>query len=156
MGRREELLRAEAERWAAFEAALDAVPEDRLETPGLNAEGWAVRDLMWHVAFWCSDAARALADIAEGRFDRAAEPYGSEEVDRMNDREFEHSRGMRADEVRAELHRSRSAMLERFGAVDEITADADEWFEESGPLHYAQHVRELRAWAATHDARTSP
>ena len=152
MGRREELLRAEAERWAEFVAALDGVPADRLDAPGLNAEGWAVRDVMWHVAFWCSDAARALTDIAEGRFDRAREPYGADEVNRMNDREFERSRSMPPDEVRAEVHRARAAMLERFGLLNEITADADAWFEESGPLHYAEHLRELRAWVPVHDA----
>jgi hypothetical protein len=152
MGRREELLRVEAERWAAFEAALDAVPADRLDAPGLNAEGWAVRDMMWHVAFWCSDAARALTDVAEGRFDRAHEPYTADQVNGMNDREFERSRSMRPDEVRADLHRARSTMLERFGVLDEITVDADEWFEESGPLHYAEHLRELRAWAPSRDA----
>jgi Mycothiol maleylpyruvate isomerase N-terminal domain len=152
MGRREELLRAEAERWAVFEAALDAVPADRLETPGLNAEGWAVRDLMWHVAFWCSDAARALTDIAEGRLERAHEPYTADEVDTLNDREFERSRSMLPQGARTGLHEMRAAMLTGFGALDEITDDADEWFEESGPLHYAEHVRELRAWVSTHDA----
>jgi hypothetical protein len=53
---------------------------------------------------------------------------------------------MRVDEVRAELHRARGAMLERFGALAVLTADADEWFEESGPAHYAEHAPELRAW----------
>ena len=86
MARREELLRAEAEGWEAFVALLDAVPPDRLEPPGLNAEGWAVRDVMWHVAFWCADAARALREIAEGRFDRVSEPYEETEVNRINDR----------------------------------------------------------------------
>jgi Mycothiol maleylpyruvate isomerase N-terminal domain len=128
------------------------VPADRLERPGLNAEGWAVRDMTWHVAFWCSQAAGALTDIAEGRPERASGSYAAEEVDCMNDREFERSKAMAAGEVRAELHRARSAMLERFGALGELTADAEEWFEESGPLHYAEHVRELRAWAPTHDA----
>jgi hypothetical protein len=151
MGRREELLRAEAEGWAVFEAALDAVPAERLETPGVNAEGWAVRDVMWHVAFWCSDAARALTDIAEGRLKHAQEPYTADEVDTLNDREFERSRSMGPHEARAGLHEKRAAMLLGFGALDEITADADEWFEESGPLHYAQHLRELRAWAPTLD-----
>jgi len=152
MGRREELLRVEAEHWAAFEAVLDGVPPDRLETPGLNAEGWAVRDMMWHVAFWCSDAARALTDIAEGRFERAHEPYTPEQVNAINDRELERSRSMGASAVRDELHRARAEMLERFGELEEITADADEWFEESGPLHYAKHLRELRSWAPPRDA----
>src|SRR6185503_7470172 len=120
MARREELLRAEAEGWETFVALLDAVPPDRLELPGLNAEGWTVRDVMWHVAFWCADAARALREIAEGTFDRVQEPYEAAEVNRMNDRELERSRGMQVDEVRAELHHARAAMLERFGALTEL------------------------------------
>jgi hypothetical protein len=146
MGRREELLRTEAEGWEAFVALTDAVPPDLIELSDLNAEGWAVRDAMWHVAFWCADAARALSAIAEGRFDRVREPYEDAEVNRLNDRELERSRGMQVNEVRAELHRARAAMLERFGALAVLTADADEWFEESGPAHYAEHVPELEAW----------
>ena len=146
MARREELLRAEAEGWEAFVALVDAVPPDLVELPSLNAEGWAVRDVMWHVAFWCADAARALNAIGEGRLDRVREPYGDAEVDRLNDRELERSRGMQVDEVRAELHGARAAMLERFGSLARLTTDADEWFEESGPAHYAEHAPELRAW----------
>jgi hypothetical protein len=146
MARREELLRAEAEGWEAFVALADAVPPDLVELPGLNAEGWAVRDVMWHVAFWCADAERALSAIAEGRQDRVREPYGDAEVNRQNDRELERSRGMQVDEVRAELHRARAAMLERFGALAGLSADAYEWFEESGPAHYAEHAPELEAW----------
>jgi hypothetical protein len=146
MARREELLRAEAEGWEAFVALADAVPPDLVELPGLNAEGWAVRDVMWHVAFWCADAERALSAIAEGRQDRVREPYGDAEVNRQNDRELERSRGMQVDEVRAELHRARAAMLERFGALAGLSADAHEWFEESGPAHYAEHAPELEAW----------
>ncbi len=67
-------------------------------------------------------------------------------MNRLNDREFDRSRGMQVAEVRAELHRARAAMLERFGALTTLTADADEWFEESGPAHYAEHVPELEAW----------
>jgi hypothetical protein len=146
MARREELLRAEAEGWEEFVALVDAVPPALVERPGMNAEGWAVRDVMWHLAFWCADAARALSAIAEGRLDRVREPYGDAEVNRLNDRELERSRGMRVDDVRAELHRARAAMLEPFGTLAGLTADADEWFEESGPVHYAEHAAELEAW----------
>jgi hypothetical protein len=47
MARREELLRAEAEGWEAFVALADSVQPDLVDLPGLNAEGWAVRDVMW-------------------------------------------------------------------------------------------------------------
>jgi hypothetical protein len=30
-----------------------------------------------------------------------------------------------------------------------FTVDADEWFEESGPAHYAQHAAELASWVRT-------
>jgi len=70
-------------------------------------------------------------------------------VNRLNERELERSRAMQVDEVRAELHGARAAMLERFGALTELTADADEWFDESGPRHYAEHAPELEAWVRT-------
>ena len=150
MGRREELLRAEAEGWEELIAVLDATAPELLERPGVNAEGWAVRDVMWHLAFWCSDAARALAEMSDGTFDRGGEPNGPVQVDLVNDRELERSRGMEPDQVRSELHRGRSAMLERFGALEVLTADADEWFEESGPLHYSEHLPGLEAWIRAH------
>jgi hypothetical protein len=40
-------------------------------------------------------------------------------------------------------------MLERFGALTDLTADADEWFDESGPRHYAEHAPELQTWIRT-------
>jgi len=150
VGRREELLRAEAEGWEELIAVLDATAPELLEPPGVNAEGWAVRDVMWHLAFWCSDAARALGEMGHGSFARDREPDEPAQVDAVNDRELERSRGMEPDQVRSELHRGRSAMLERFGALEVLTADADEWFEESGPLHYAEHLPELEAWIRAH------
>jgi hypothetical protein len=149
MGRREELLRAEAEGWERLNARLDAVPPERLIDEGLNAEGWAARDLAWHVAFWCADAARVLEEIRAGTFDRRAEPHGDATIDAMNDRELERSRAMDVAQVRDELHRARASMLERFGALDDITPEADEWFEEAGPHHYAEHRLELEAWIRT-------
>jgi mycothiol maleylpyruvate isomerase-like protein len=149
MGRREELLRSEAEGWERLQSRLDAVPPERLADEGLNAEGWAARDLMWHVAFWCADAARVLEEIRAGTFDRQAEAHGDATIDAINDRELERSRATDVDEVRDELHRARASMLERFGALEELTAEADEWFEEAGPLHYAEHLVELDAWIRT-------
>src|SRR4029453_4375216 len=108
MARREELLRAEAEGWEAFVALADAGPPDIVGRPGLNAEGWAVRDVMWHVAFWCADAARGLSAMAEGRFDRVREPYRGAEGNHLTDRWLERSRGMQVGEVRAELRRARA------------------------------------------------
>jgi hypothetical protein len=37
-------------------------------------------------------------------------------------------------------------MLEAFGALEAPSPGAEEWFEESGPRHYAEHEPDLRAW----------
>ena len=55
-------------------------------------------------------------------------------------------RELDVDTVRSEWHASRTRMLEAFGALDEITTDADDWFEESGPSHYAEHMPDLEQW----------
>ena len=102
---------------------------------------------MWHVTFWCADAARALAEIGAGTFDRASEREDPREIDSRNDAQLARSRAMERAEVEAELHRARASMLERFGALHVLTAEADEWFEESGPIHYAEHLPELRSFA---------
>jgi hypothetical protein len=148
MDRREDLLRAEAEGWEELVAVLARATPERLEEPGLNAEGWSAKDALWHLAYWCEDAGRALAEIREGTFDPAAEPEGSAEVDAINAAELERSRAMALQEVLAEFHRARDGMLERVGELASLTEDAEEWLDESGPLHYAEHLPALRAWLA--------
>jgi hypothetical protein len=146
MDRREELLRAEAEGWEELIALVHRAAPERLERPDLNAEGWSVKDLLWHVAFWCGDAERALGKIRDGTFDAASEPEGPEEVDAINAEQLGRGRARTLQEVRDEMHRARVGMLERFGELPEVTAEADEWLDESGPRHYAEHLPALRAW----------
>jgi hypothetical protein len=38
-------------------------------------------------------------------------------------------------------------MLTVFNELSEITPIAEEWFVESGPEHYAEHLPRLREWA---------
>jgi hypothetical protein len=48
--------------------------------------------------------------------------------------------------VQAELFAARARMLQEWAALEEITSHAWEWLEESGPLHYAEHLRDIHAW----------
>jgi hypothetical protein len=50
---------------------------------------------------------------------------------------------MSMDEVRSVLPAARGRFLAAFGALPEITSDAEEWFEESGPTHYDGHLPDL-------------
>ena len=57
----------------------------------------------------------------------------------------------------SEFVAARQRMVEEFGAMPELTPEAWEWFEESGPLHYAKHVEDLRTVAGvTLPARMGP
>jgi hypothetical protein len=38
-------------------------------------------------------------------------------------------------------------MLEEFNLLPELTPVAEEWFRESGPEHYQEHLPRLREWA---------
>jgi hypothetical protein len=119
----------------------------QIERAGLTVEGWAIRDLWWHLAFWCDDTARVLGEMREGTWDGTDPATEPGWTDRVNDAELERSRAMSAGEVRAVLLDARRRHLEAFGALDDVTPDAQEWFDESGPLHFAKHAAELEAWA---------
>jgi hypothetical protein len=122
-------------------------PEE-IVRPGYTADGWSVKDMMSHVAAWSDYTARVLDEIAAGTWDGRDEFAEPGSVDRLNREWFERDRDLPLDEVRSAWHASRGRLLESFGALAEITADADEWFEETGPSHYAEHLRDLVTWTS--------
>lgn len=148
MARREDLLRREAEGWRRIDALVDGLTPDQLERPGFTPDGWSVKDLMWHVAAWSTDTARVLGEMKDGTWDGQDPSDAPGYTDRVNREWFERSRGMELEEVRSAWYASRRRLLEAFGTLGEITPDADEWFEETGPTHYAKHTPDLESWIA--------
>ena len=67
------------------------------------------------------------------------------DTDELNARWLEVSRGVDVETARAELMSSRTRLLQALEELPEITPQAQEWFEESGDLHYLEHLPELRA-----------
>ena len=146
MGRREDLLRQEAEAWGRIDSVVETLSAAELVRTSYTVEGWSVKDMMAHIAAWSNVAASVLRGISAGSWSGHHvwdEPGGT---DRLNAEWFERDRELDVDTVRSEWHASRTRMLEGFGALDEITPDADEWFEESGPSHYAEHMPDLERW----------
>ncbi len=143
MGRREELLRAEEQGWRSLNELIAGLADEELERPEVTPEGWSVKDLMWHIACWSADCVRALDQMRAGTFTGST---FDEDVETVNRRFLEVSRRLDLATVRAEWFTSRTLMVERFAAFEPLTPDADEWFEESGPLHYAKHLADLRAF----------
>ena len=50
------------------------------------------------------------------------------------------------DGARRMLEATRRRRVRDSPTLPDMTPDAWEWFEESGPLHYAKHVNDLEAW----------
>jgi hypothetical protein len=66
------------------------------------------------------------------------------DVDGLNAQWLEVSRSVDVETAKAELVSSRARMLSALAALPEVTSQAQEWFEESGDLHYLEHLPELR------------
>lgn len=143
---------AEAERiaaeedaaWLELHATFELIPPDRFEEPRLTPEGWSPKDAMFHVAAWCAEAANQLEEMRLGTY---VDPQIIS--DEKNREWFEISKGLDAPTVRAEFHASRTKMRHQWSALSEGTppnADAVEWFEESGHLHYRGHRADLLTW----------
>ena len=129
----------EARAYAAFEAAVAAVPRERFEETSLP-DGWTVKDVLWHVAYWWRDGARTFAAIADGTHTGFDE---DEETDVTNARVLDESRSRSLEEVEAEVAEARAALLTAFDPVsdDEL---ALELFRSETIEHYDEHLPALR------------
>jgi hypothetical protein len=135
-------LLAEEERgWLALTEAFGDVPPDRFDEPSVTGEGWSPKDVMYHVAAWSEEAAKVLGRIAAGTH-RENEP----DTQALNERWFEEGRGVEDDVVRIRFAKGRVAMRQMFSRLAEVDSTAWEWFEESGPRHYAEHLPDLRSF----------
>jgi hypothetical protein len=135
-------LLAEEERgWLALTEVFGNVPPDRFDEPSVTDEGWSPKDVMYHVAAWSEEAAKVLGRIAAGTH-RENDP----DTQALNDRWFEEGRGVEDDVVRIRFAKGRVAMRQVFSTLAEVNAAAWEWFEESGPRHYAEHLPDLRSF----------
>ena len=137
----ERLLTEEETGWAVLLGAFDAVPKERFEEPTVTPEGWSPKDLMFHVAAWCGECDTQLERI---RTDTVVDD--GLDTDTRNRGFFEISKGLDSTSARAELVASRTRMREALQRVNPLTPSAQEWFQESGAIHYVDHVRDLSAW----------
>jgi uncharacterized protein DUF1706 len=135
--RKTELIREEDQAWAELHSWLDRLTREQAIGPGLTAD-WSVKDLMAHIASWWAEANAELERMRFGTF-----RLERRDIDEVNRRFYETNRDLDLMTVRAELYASRNMALEALWNLDEITPDAEEWFLESGPLHYREHLPDL-------------
>ena len=138
--------------WEALGSAVDSFSETEIEQPGV-IEGWSVKDLLGHIAFWAGKAAADLEAIAGGKPEDVAVPGGQKAVDEWNERERQARAGRPLADIREEwLESFQKAMdaLAGFPAdrlqekvkgstvLDRFAGDTYE--------HYREHFGDLSAW----------
>jgi mycothiol maleylpyruvate isomerase-like protein len=141
MATKRELQAAEDVGWIELNGLIESLTPAQMEEPGYFPEGWTVKDLMAHVGSWQAEAGQVLQQIRYGTF--GGDPV---DVDAMNARFLEANRDLPLSVVRAEMFSARNRMLTEWNALPEIAPKAEEWFVESGPRHYEEHVEPLRKW----------
>lgn len=137
----ESMLLEEDRGWRRLHLLLRSIPTHRLDEPTVTPEGWSPKDVMYHVAAWAEEAATVLGRIAAGTH-RESDP----DTQALNDSWFEMGRGLDDDVVRIRFAKGRTSMRQAFSRLPEVDASAWEWFEESGPRHYEEHLPDLRAF----------
>jgi hypothetical protein len=137
----ERLLADEDRTWLELTEVFGDVPPERFDEPSVTGEGWSPKDVMYHVAAWSEEAAKVLGRIAAGTH-RPGDP----DTQALNEAWFEVGRGLDDDVVRSRFAKGRTAMRQAFSSLSDVNAAAWEWFEESGPRHYEEHLPDLRAF----------
>src|SRR5213593_117 len=138
---RAELMAAEDAGWSELHSLVDSLSPEELERPGYYPEGWSVKDLVAHVGSWLAEAGVILERIRVGA-------YRPEEidVDALNEQFLEAMKDVPAEIVLVQAWAARTRMLQAWGALPELTAEAAFWIRKAGAEHYAEHVPRLREW----------
>lgn len=148
---RARLSREETAGWDEMTEVLDRIPASEMQTPGAGPGDWTVKEVLFHVGAWTDQAAGRLALIRTGRY--VEEPI---DTDARNVAYLAAGRGLDVHTVRVGLERARGRTLAGWAALRELSAPAVEWFGESGPEHYGEHVADLRAFAERIGAQGRP
>jgi len=143
--------------WAALEEALAGLDEAQMLETGV-VEGWSVKDLLGHMAFWAQEAGRNVELVQAGRERQVKRPEGTEVIDRWNAREQRLRAGRSLVEVRRELEESHRRALDALAglAEEKLSLDLDIGLRVSGTLlelyavdtydHYQEHAEQILAW----------
>ena len=148
MATKRELLSADDAGWNEFNGLVESLTPAQMEMPGYFPEGWSVKDLITHVGSWQAEAGQVLEQIRMGTF--GGDPV---DVEKLNALFLEANRDLPLSVARAEMYSAHTRMLTEWNLLPEVTPKAEEWFVESGPQHYEEHVGRLREWVGELQAR---
>ena len=129
---------------------LSAVRPESMTTPGLIGS-WSARDLIAHLGYWAGHAAEVIHAVEEGRADEVG--VGEPSVDEVNETVARIARQTDLATVRKREAASVEALIERVQSLDPLLlavrlpdgATLEEGIREDGPIHYREHLADLRA-----------
>ena len=129
---------------------LSAVRPESMTTPGLIGS-WSARELIAHLGYWAGHAADMIHAVEEGRADEVG--VGEPGVDEVNETVARIARQTDLATVRKREAASVEALVERIEALDPSLlavrlpdgATLEQGIREDGPIHYRQHLANLRA-----------
>ena len=129
---------------------LSAVRPDSMTTPGLIGS-WSARELIAHLGYWVGHAAEVIHAVEDGRADEVG--AGEPSVDEVNETVARIARQTDLATVRKREAASVEALVERVQALDPSLlavrlpdgATLEEGIREDGPIHYREHLADLRA-----------
>jgi hypothetical protein len=122
--------------WSDLLAALDGIPEARIEEPGVVGD-WSIRDLLGHIALWDEEGATKVRRLGGGL------PVQRIDFQTINDSEALARSGWSAAEAREAMERAHAlliATLVSHPEIDPAEIAIDTW------EHYADHAAQIRAW----------
>ncbi len=145
----QEFLDREASSWAAFEAQVMSVPQDRREVPGVVGD-WTVKDMVWHCAYWSRFAADHLDAAGAGPFMDPFDADPDRDWDAVNGEVAAASAAMSWDEVVAGGEEARAGL--RAAVVrPNLAPERIAWAADETWVHYDEHAAEVRAFADSSD-----
>ncbi|MEX0833339.1 MAG: hypothetical protein WD276_05630 [Actinomycetota bacterium] len=136
------LLDAEATYAAEIEQLAMSRTPDEVSIQDLNDDGWSVKTLVVHIAHWQRAGAEAI-DSGAGEYEGS-----DEDSDRVNAGILARAQGMSWKEALDDWADAREGARMAFASVEPVPEWAITWFTDEGTDHMAEHLVELRRWAA--------
>lgn len=142
----QEFLDRETASWEAFDAQVQRVDVDRRETAGV-VEGWSLKDIVWHCAYWARFAADHLTmQATDVPFTDPFAGHPDEYWDGVNGEIAEASAAMSWDDVVAGTQEARASVRTAV-ALPGLTPEAIAWAGEESWVHYDEHAEHVEAFA---------
>ncbi len=141
---------------APLDALLAPLTEGQITTAH-PPDGWSIKDVMAHIAFWEDYACQRLSEATRGEKPQLLGDIDEAELNRINQEALEAGRAQTMDAVRAAFDRAHRDLL---AAVDAVPDDeADPWWGLwPSPVmprrvivyntfdHYAEHLADIQRW----------